>query len=187
MDVPDKKITNRRLSAVNISDTSYCNYVFEGIQIDMANFRDCEFEKCRFINCSLKNLHFYFCKIIDCEFESCLLQGINASGIMFPCTFSLENCDLRFIDFIGLRLQKSKFLSTKFKDCLFEEADLCKSDFTGSEFTNTEFRFSDLSHCNFSMTDGLDINHDINKISSVKIPQEAGLKILNRMGVVISS
>ena len=64
MDVPDKKITNRRLSAVNISDTSYCNYVFEGIQIDMANFRDCEFEKCRFINCSLKNLHFYFCKII---------------------------------------------------------------------------------------------------------------------------
>lgn len=187
MDIHDKKITNRRPGLANISGVSYYNCVFERIQMDMANFRDCEFENCRFLNCSLKSLNFDFCKIIDCEFESCLLQGVNASGIMFPCTFSLEKCDLRFIDFIGLRLQKSKFLSTKFMDCLFEEADLRKSDFTGSEFTNTEFRFSDLSHCNFSMTDGLDINHDINKISSIKIPQEAGLKILKRMGVVISS
>ncbi|HFW4212000.1 TPA: pentapeptide repeat-containing protein [Salmonella enterica subsp. enterica serovar Muenchen] len=60
-----------------------------------------------------------------------------------------------------------------------------KSDFTGSEFNNTEFRYSDLSHCDFSMTEGLDINHEINIISSIKLPQEAGLKILKRMGVII--
>lgn len=104
---------------------------------------------------------------------------------MFPCTFSLVNCDLRFVDFISLRLQKSIFLSCRFRDCLFEETDLRKSDFTGSEFNNTEFRHSDLSHCDFSMTEGLDINPEINRILSIKIPQEAGLKILKRMGVVV--
>lgn len=68
------------------------------------------------------------------------------------------------------------FLSCRFRDCLFEETDLRKSDFTGSEFNNTEFRHSDLSHCDFSMTEGLDINPEINRILSIKIPQEAGLK-----------
>nr|WP_309224890.1 pentapeptide repeat-containing protein [Salmonella sp. SG203] len=77
------------------------------------------------------------------------------------------------------------FLSSRFNDCLFEESELRKSDFTGSEFNNTEFRYSDLSHCDFSMTEGLDINHEINIISSIKLPQEAGLKILKRMGVII--
>ncbi|EEW3555980.1 pentapeptide repeat-containing protein, partial [Escherichia coli] len=48
-----------------------------------------------------------------------------------------------------------------------------------------EFRHSDLSHCDFSMTEGLDINPEINRILSIKIPQEAGLKILKRMGVVV--
>ncbi|MGT5271478.1 hypothetical protein ACRWE6_27245, partial [Escherichia coli] len=47
------------------------------------------------------------------------------------------------------------------------------------------FRHSDLSHCDFSMTEGLDINPEINRILSIKIPQEAGLKILKRMGVVV--
>ncbi|HDZ2823506.1 TPA: pentapeptide repeat-containing protein, partial [Klebsiella pneumoniae] len=122
----------------------------------------------------------------DCEFKNCLLQGVNVSDIMFPCTFSLDNCEMRFIDLVGLRLQKSSFLFTKFRDCLFEETDLRKSDFTGSEFYNTEFRHCDLSRCDFSLTDGLDINHEINKVSSMKIPQDAGFKILKRMGVIIS-
>ncbi|EBR8158344.1 pentapeptide repeat-containing protein [Salmonella enterica subsp. enterica serovar Newport] len=185
MDIYDKKITKRHLNEKKISNTYYYNCIFERIQLDKVNYRDCEFEKCRFINCSLKNVKIDFFKLIDCEFESCLLQGINASDIMFPCTFSLDNCDLRFIDFVGLRLQKSSFLSTRFRDCLFEEVDLRKSDFSGSEFNNTEFRHTDLSHCDFSMTEGLDINHEINKISFIKIPQEAGTKILKRMGVII--
>lgn len=186
MEISDKKITKQQLREAKISNVSYYNCIFERIQLDNVNLRNCEFEKCRFINCSLKTLKLDFFKLIDCEFESCLLQGINASDIMFPCTFSLDNCELRFIDFVGLRLQKSKFSSTNFRDCLFEEADLRKSDFTGSEFYNTEFRHSDLSNCDFSMTECLDINHEINKISSIKIPQDAGSKILKRMGIIIS-
>lgn len=159
--------------------------------IDNVNLRDCEFEKCRFINCSLKTLKLDFFKLIDCKFKNCLLQGVNASDIMFPCTFSLDNCEVRFVDFVGLRLQKSSFLSSIFRDCLFEETDLRKSDFTGSEFYNTEFRHCDLSHCDlshcdFSMTDELDINHEINNLFSIKIPQDAGSKILKRMGIIIS-
>ncbi|MCT7052290.1 pentapeptide repeat-containing protein, partial [Salmonella enterica subsp. enterica serovar Give] len=76
-----------------------------------------------FINCSIKNLKLDFFKLIDCEFKDCLLQGVNAAEIMFPCSFSLDNCDLRFVDFIGLRLQKSIFLSSRFFDCLFEETE----------------------------------------------------------------
>ncbi|HHR4183641.1 TPA: pentapeptide repeat-containing protein [Salmonella enterica] len=186
MDIFNKKISKRHLNEEKISNIYCYNCIFERIQLDEVNYRDCEFENCRFINCSLKNVKLNFFKLIDCEFENCLLQGINASDIMFPCTFSLENCDLRLIDFVGLRLQKSSFLSTRFCDCLFEEVDLRKSDFSGSKFNNTEFRYSDLSHCDFSMTEGLDINHEINKIISIKIPQEAGTKILKRMGVIIS-
>ncbi|EGO3302716.1 pentapeptide repeat-containing protein [Salmonella enterica] len=185
MDIIDKKITKRHLSEGMISNVNYYNCLFDRIQLDSFNFRDCEFEKCRFINCSIKNLKLDFFKLIDCEFKDCLLQGVNAAEIMFPCSFSLDNCDLRFVDFIGLRLQKSIFLSSRFFDCLFEEKDLRKSDFTGSVFNNTEFRHSDLSHCDFSMTEGLDINHEINRILSIKIPQEAGFKILKRMGVVV--
>ncbi|MEX8624228.1 pentapeptide repeat-containing protein [Salmonella enterica] len=60
--------------------------MFDRIQLDNFNFRDCEFENCRFINCSIKNLKLNFFKLIDCEFKDCLLQGVNASEIMFPCT-----------------------------------------------------------------------------------------------------
>ena len=186
MQISDKKITRRKLSKAKISKTSYYNCVFDRIQIDSVNFLHCEFEKCRFINCSLKTLRLDFFKLIDCEVESCFLQGINASDIMFPCTFSLKDCEIRFIDFVGLQLQKSIFLSTRFRDCLFEETALCKSDFTGSEFYNTEFRNSDLSYCDFSMTEGLDINQEINKVSFIKIPQDAGSKILRRMEIIIS-
>ncbi|MDZ4888760.1 pentapeptide repeat-containing protein [Escherichia coli] len=185
MDITEKRITQRHLNEGELSGVNYYNCIFERIQLDNFKFRDCEFEKCHFVNCSIKNLKLNFFKLIDCEFKDCLLQGVNAADIMFPCTFSLVSCDLRFVDFIGLRLQKSIFLSSRFRDCLFEETDLRKSDFTGSAFNNTEFRHSDLSHCDFSMTEGLDINPEINRILSIKIPQEAGLKILKRMGVVV--
>lgn len=186
MEINGRKITKRQLNEAKISNASYYNCIFERIQLDNINLRDCEFENCLFINCSLKTLSLDFFKLIDCEFKNCLLQGVNVSDIMFPCTFSLDNCEMRFIDLVGLRLQKSSFLFTKFRDCLFEETDLRKSDFTGSEFYNTEFRHCDLSRCDFSLTDGLDINHEINKISSMKIPQDTGFKILRRMGVIIS-
>lgn len=186
MEITGKKITKRQLNETRVLNASYYNCIFERIQLDNVNLRDCEFEKCRFINCSLKSLKLDFFKLLDCEFEKCLLQGINASDIMFPCTFSLNNCEVRFIDLVGLQLQKSSFLSTSFRDCLFEETDLRKSYFTGSEFCNTEFRHCDLSNCDFSLTDGLDLNHEINKIISIRIPQDAGSKILKRMGIVIS-
>lgn len=109
MDIIEKRITKRHLSESELSGVNYYNCIFERIQLDNFNFRDCEFEKCRFVNCSIKNLKLNFFKLIDCEFKDCLLQGVNAADIMFPCTFSLVNCDLRFVDFINLRLQKSFF------------------------------------------------------------------------------
>ncbi|CAH5583499.1 hypothetical protein AI2963V1_4820 (plasmid) [Escherichia coli] len=109
MDIIEKRITKRHLSESELSGVNYYNCIFERIQLDNFNFRDCEFEKCRFVNCSIKNLKLNFFKLIDCEFKDCLLQGVNAADIMFPCTFSLVNCDLRFVDFISLRLQKSIF------------------------------------------------------------------------------
>ncbi|WP_176377055.1 pentapeptide repeat-containing protein, partial [Escherichia coli] len=121
MDITEKRITQRHLNEGELSGVNYYNCIFERIQLDNFKFRDCEFEKCRFVNCSIKNLKLNFFKLIDCEFKDCLLQGVNAADIMFPCTFSLVSCDLRFVDFIGLRLQKSIFLSSHFRDCLFEE------------------------------------------------------------------
>ncbi|HGJ5067287.1 TPA: hypothetical protein ACJGSF_005523 [Salmonella enterica subsp. enterica serovar Muenchen] len=61
------------------------------------------------MSCSFKNLKLNFFKLIDYEFKDCLLQGGHAAEIMFPCAFSLDDCDLKFVDFIGLRLQKSIF------------------------------------------------------------------------------
>lgn len=109
MDITEKRITQRHLNEGELSGVNYYNCIFERIQLDNFKFRDCEFEKCRFVNCSIKNLKLNFFKLIDCEFKDCLLQGVNAADIMFPCTFSLVSCDLRFVDFIGLRLQKSIF------------------------------------------------------------------------------
>ncbi|MCT6592927.1 pentapeptide repeat-containing protein [Pantoea dispersa] len=165
---------------------NYNSCTFSKIQLDTIDLRECELEQCRFIECSFRNVKLNFFKLIDCEFENCLLQGINVSDIMFPCSFSLNKCKLRFVDFIGLRLQKTNFLLSSFNDCLFEETSLQGSDFTGSDFISTEFRRSDLSHCDFSLTEGLDLNHEINKISSLKIPQDAGSRILKRMGIVLT-
>ncbi|TSH78708.1 pentapeptide repeat-containing protein [Pantoea sp. paga] len=186
MEIYNKKISNRQISEKKISGMTYSYCTFEKVQLDILDFRECELEQCRFVDCSFRNIKLNFFKLIDCEFENCLLQGVNVSDIMFPCTFSLNKCKLRFIDFIGLRLQKSRFLLSGFNDCLFEETNLRGSDFTGSEFINSEFRRCDLSNCDFSLTEGLDLNHEINKISSVKIPQDAGSLILKRMGIVIT-
>ncbi|WP_342394453.1 pentapeptide repeat-containing protein, partial [Escherichia coli] len=84
MDIIEKRITKRHLSESELSGVNYYNCIFERIQLDNFNFRDCEFEKCRFVNCSIKNLKLNFFKLIDCEFKDCLLQGVNAADIMFP-------------------------------------------------------------------------------------------------------
>ncbi|HAU9342326.1 TPA: pentapeptide repeat-containing protein, partial [Escherichia coli] len=55
MDIIEKRITKRHLSESELSGVNYYNCIFERIQLDNFNFRDCEFEKCRFVNCSIKN------------------------------------------------------------------------------------------------------------------------------------
>lgn len=186
MEIYNKKISKRLIAEKNISGITYSYCTFNRIQLDTMDFRECELEQCRFINCSFRNVKLNFFKLIDCEFENCLLQGINVSDIMFPCTFSLNKCKLRFVDFIGLRLQKSSFLLSSFNDCIFEETNLRGSSFSGSDFVNTEFRRNDLSNCDFSLTEGLDLNHEINKIASLKIPHDAGARILKRMGITLT-
>lgn len=48
MDIIEKRITKRHLSESELSGVNYYNCIFERIQLDNFNFRDCEFEKCRF-------------------------------------------------------------------------------------------------------------------------------------------
>lgn len=53
--------------------------------------------------------HVHSQEIFKTIFQITNHQGVNTAEIMLPCTFSLKNCDLRFVDFIGLRLHKSIF------------------------------------------------------------------------------
>jgi uncharacterized protein YjbI with pentapeptide repeats len=44
MEINGKKITKRQLNEAKISNASYYNCIFERIQLDNINLRDCEFE-----------------------------------------------------------------------------------------------------------------------------------------------
>ena len=45
MDIIEKRITKRHLSESELSGVNYYNCIFERIQLDNFNFRDCEFVK----------------------------------------------------------------------------------------------------------------------------------------------
>src|SRR5471030_911014 len=182
----NKNLSGLRLAHASTEKMEFYGCVFTDCVFDDYQIRDCEFEKCSFKDCVIKNLKQSFLRINDCSFIQCLVQGVNLAGLSFPHSLSLLECKLVYVDFTDLRLQKSDFTSNAFKECIFEECDMIGSDFSGSEFTSTEFRRSELSGCDFSHTQGLDLNHQINGVFNVKIPEEAGIRILKRMGITIT-
>lgn len=175
------RMNHHVLEGCSFYDCNFDKCHFEDIEL-----RECEFENCTFSSCAIRNVKHAQLKIIDCMANNTLLQGINFGGIAFPHAFSFSGCKLSYVDFISLDLQKGKFTTNLFKACFFEECNLKKSDFSGCEFDATEFRQTDLSGCDFSDTSGLDINHLINRLANTKIPEEAGYKILQRMGLIIT-
>lgn len=172
-----------RLTGDSTVNEIFYDCVFSNCNIDGHSLRDCEFELCTFKDCTFTNLKQFFLKINDVKFHSCLIQGMGFSYLSFPHSFSFIDCKLVYVDFINLKLQKSCFQNNYFEECLFENCDLSKSDFTGCKFLATEFRRSVLTEADFSDSEGLDLNHEINTVVNIKIPTDAGQKILKRMGI----
>ncbi|WP_425462649.1 pentapeptide repeat-containing protein [Mixta tenebrionis] len=123
----------------------------------------------------------------DVTFRNCLLQGISFNALTFPHSVSFYDCRLRYVDFIRLDLQKAEFINNAFKECAFEECNLKNSLFQDSTFSDCEFRQTNLTRCDFSDTEGLDLNPLINTLTDIKLPQTAGNRILKRMKIFISN
>ncbi|WP_338634660.1 pentapeptide repeat-containing protein (plasmid) [Erwinia persicina] len=175
------RLKDKKLDNLTFQDCTFSHCFFDGVCL-----RECDFENCTFQSCSVNNVKHAFLKITDCAFSHSLIQGVDLAGIAFPHSFSLRECRLVCVDFTGLQLRKSTFTSSAFNDCAFEECNLSSADFSGSTFNLTEFRHSDLTGSDYTGTEGLDLNHRINEVKNIRIPQDAGIRILKRMGITLS-
>jgi len=73
------------------SNSNYTNENFNDLEFHGDIVEESEFEDCKFISCNFSETQFIGCKFIDCEFKS-------------------SNLNL-------VKLDKSKFIETDFKDC----------------------------------------------------------------------
>ena len=106
---------------------NYVNQIFNSTDLQDSRVEQSEFEDCEFIGCNFFGTHFVRCKFIDCEFK---------------------NSNLSLI-----KLNKSKFYGTNFRDCKITGVNWTSLDWGG--YTLTAPIFFESCDVSFSVFDSL--------------------------------
>lgn len=142
----------------------YSEQIFKKIDLTEKKFRNIEFYKCTF-----KDSNFFKTVFIECTFENCTFENsdvslINLGGsrlqdVLFteckgtgvdwtilerPYSFSSK------MNFKGCRLDSSSFYKMELHNILFEECSIKEADFIESDLTKASFKSSDLLNSRFN-------------------------------------
>lgn len=167
----------------------------------VGEYSNCEFKDCVFVGTDFRGSKFLNCKFTNCEiiliknenvyfennsFIKCKLKGIGFFRFSKErLSFSFENCDLKQCRFVGLKLQKIKFISSKFEDCEVEDSDLGESNFRESKFKDSIFNNCNLEKANFLHATGFNINPTTNKLKGARFSKDELFGLVREFGVKV--
>ncbi len=188
----DKKLKMRKEI---IEDKTYKGENYTEKTLPIAEYENCIFSNCVFLNTDLSEIIFVECIFEDCDMSMAILKGTAFRDVAFKgckllglhfddcnpflLSFNFDSCTLNFSSFFKLKLK-----NIQFKDCKLEEVDFVETDLSNAVFTNC-----DLNKAVFDNTklEGADFRTAINfaidpEINSVK---KAKFSALNIAGLLI--
>ena len=182
------------------------NQVFEKLDcsekiLDIAEYDNCTFNGCNFLNSDLSHSVFLECTFKDCDlsmaqlkntaikdvaFKNCKLLGLDFSDCnQFLLQLSFEDCNLNLALFYQLKLK-----ATKFKNCSLHEVDFTETELTSSTFDNCDFQRAIFGNTILEKSDlrtsyNYSIDPEINRIKKAKFSTTGIAGLLDRYDILI--
>lgn len=161
------------------------NQIFEHLGAESDPLVCGEYSNCTFRNCDFGKFNFSSFRFLDCQFQDCNLSLANLSnttlnGILFKSCkmmgLQFQHCndfglDLNFVDcildhssFYQVRIPKSHWKNSQFKDADFGESDLSSSKLIHCNFAGATFLRTNLEHADLSQSYAIAIDPEVNRI-----------------------
>jgi fluoroquinolone resistance protein len=161
--------------------------VFEGLDLDLSQLLDFNFEDCEFHSCKFNNVNFTGAKLQNVIFVDCKLTGIDFSVLSkFLTEMHFKNCLLEICTFQKQKLTDLSFSKAILKECDFDGCDLQKVSFHETELSGTTFNNCDLRQTDFRTASNYYFILDRNKVKGAKFSHPEVLSFLSTFGLKIS-
>ena len=161
--------------------------IFEGLDLDLNQFLDFNFEDCEFHSCKFNNVNFTGAKLQNVSFMDCKFTGIDFSVLSkFLIEMHFKNCVLEICTFYKQKLTDLSFSNSVLKECDFDACDLQKVSFHETELSGTTFVNCDLRHADFRTANNYFFALEQNKVKGAKFSQPDVLSFLSPFGLKIS-
>lgn len=181
--IKDINLNSTTLSHSEFTECSFENCEIENIQVISCKFTDCTFSKCRIINPVFDN-----CSMTDSSFTDCCLFGINwnelSGGFLSPIEH-LQNCQIKYNNFVGGIYPKFIFDDNDILESLFADCNLSHSRFCRCHLNRTEFFRCDLRGASFENAEGYIVDISTCKLKGAVFSFPEVTNLLSGLGIVI--
>ena len=188
--------------------TYYEHEDFTDLKMENETISNLELEDCRFLSCELQSVRFHNCRFVDCTFSECLAENpvfdcCSMSGSIFTScrllgidweTLSggfvgpierLENCLLKYNNFVNGEFPRFTFSGNEILDSLFGSCNLTRCDFSSCHLNKTEFFQCDLSGTDFTCADGYSVDISNCQLKGAVFSYPDVINLLNGLGIII--
>lgn len=158
------------------------NYTEKALPI--AEYENCTFSNCHFLNSDLSDIKFSECLFEDCDMSTATLKGTAFRDVIFKgckmlglhfddcnpflLSFNFEGCTLNFSSFFQLKLKNIRFIDCKLEDVDFVETDLTNAVFKDCDLYKAVFDNTKLEGADFRTAVRFAIDPEANKIKKAK-------------------
>jgi fluoroquinolone resistance protein len=188
-----------------LSEASFEDQVFSGIDLPAAALDGKEFYRCTFRGAKLQQSRWTRSLLEDCTFDTCDLSGalpnqlalrkvafrqckligIDWSKLGNYPDVSFAECNLRYASFGELDLQKTLFAQCAMQECSFIRTNLGHAVFEACELNDARFDGCDLRAASFAQSVGVLVDPGKNKVQGMKMPLASAALLAASFGIKI--
>ncbi len=183
-----EEISGLRLSSTVVCNQEFAECRFENCEFETLHVKNCKFIDCTFTECRVINPVFDYCTMTGNDFMSCRLFGINwgnlSAGFVAPVE-RLEDCQLKYNNFVNMNFPKFTFSGNDILESLFGDCNLSHSKFSACHLNRTEFFRCDLTGADFENAEGYTVDISNCKLKGAVFSFPEVVNLLNGLNIVI--
>lgn len=181
----NKTFSSEILQDIEFVECSFVNCDFSHAQLDRVSFTNCDFKKCHFDSpqfsyCELRDGVFFHCSFIGIQWEE-----LKPSGRLATILTKMENCTLKYNNFVNIPLDKVSFTESTIIETMFADCSLKSSSFQKANLSNTEFFQCDLRKSNFQQAVSYTIDVKTCQLKDAKFSMPEVLNLLDTFQIKI--
>ncbi|HEY4058059.1 MAG TPA: pentapeptide repeat-containing protein [Kofleriaceae bacterium] len=182
----DATFQDLALTGADLGGRELVKCTIRNAKLDETRWSKTRLEDCIFDNCDLTRANFASLALRDVVFKNCKLMGIDFSVTAKLPMMSFENCNMRYVSFVGVAMKKASL-----RDCALHEANFIDVDLTGAtlvdcNFTGATFDRCTLANAKFTHAAGLFVDPAKNKVKGMHVPLEAAVLLAASFGFRVS-